>query len=248
MNLDQFISEMQARWGVSEGRSRQEWNWIHQDSSSPQSTVQRRVKEGYPLAYLLGSWEFFGLPIKVNSNVLIPRPETETLVEQVIKDHPLPPNMIVDVGTGSGCMAKALSTHWPTATVIGVDISFEAGLIARQNCPALDFLQGDLLSALRLPRGTLVVANLPYIPDNRVIDPQVINFEPRLALFGGPQGWELIDRLWSQIKVQPGLAVYIEFDPLAPPPPRDWSFFGDYDGSIRFAKLNPSERGIYETS
>ena len=152
--------------------------------------IQRRVARE-PVAYLTGRRYFFGLTFEVSPAVLIPRPETELLVEEVLglaSDGPL---AIADIGTGSGCIAVSLARRLPQADIIATDISSEALSIARQNAvhhrvaERIQFRQGDLLSPLTIPVNILV-SNPPYVSalDYETLAPEVKQYEPRLALVG----------------------------------------------------------------
>lgn len=151
-----------------------------------------------PLAYLRGTQEFFGLEFLVTPATLIPRPETELLVERGItclRQTPHPP-VFADIGTGSGCIAISLLKHIPEALAIGVDIAAEALFVAHQNArrhqvaERFALLRGDKLSALKPHRFALIVSNPPYIPSAEIgtLQPEVRDHEPRHALDGGPDG------------------------------------------------------------
>lgn len=161
--------------------------------------VQERCRHT-PLAYLRGSQEFYGLTFTVTPDVLIPRPETELLVEfalemlQAIPDRQ--PPIITDVGAGSGCIGIAILANNPGARALSLDISAPALAIARNNAQQngvsdrIRFVRSDLISGVG--RGTIdiLVSNPPYIPDGEIpiLQPEVRDFEPRLALEGGPDG------------------------------------------------------------
>ncbi|HQR09121.1 MAG TPA: peptide chain release factor N(5)-glutamine methyltransferase [Gemmatales bacterium] len=169
--------------------------------------VKQRV-EGCPVAYLVGFKEFYNLRFNVTPAVLIPRPETELLVLEAIrlaKPHPTP--RIVDVGTGSGAVALTLAKHLPQARMTAIDLSAEALEVAKKNAEQLKlnsvrFLQGDLLQPVANEKFDLVVSNPPYI-DSEVVKQLPItvkNFEPNLALDGGPGGTTIIERLAGEAK------------------------------------------------
>ncbi|MCH8940354.1 MAG: peptide chain release factor N(5)-glutamine methyltransferase [Chloroflexi bacterium] len=194
--------------------------------------VARRCKRE-PLPYILGHWEFYGLDYIVTPAVLIPRPETETLVELALicalsggtkereneSGHPL---KIADVGTGSGCVAISLAKRLPQATVIATDLSPDALAVARQNIERHDVAnqvhlqEGDLLSGYD-GKLDLIVSNPPYIPDGEVpgLQPEVALHEPSAALGGGPDGLSIIRRLMDQAAelLSPNGALMIEFNP-----------------------------------
>lgn len=172
-----------------------------EQAAAYEALIARRAA-GEPVAYLLGQREFFGLDFAVTPAVLIPRPETEHLVEAALAwlaQHPAA--CVADIGTGSGAIAVSVALHAPQAPVYAVDISEEALALAAQNAARhqarVTFLQGDLLEPLRaLPqRVDLLLANLPYIATEEVPRLEVSRHEPHLALDGGLDGLRLIERL-----------------------------------------------------
>ena len=180
-----------------------------------------RAALGEPLAYLTGRREFYGLDFEVDRHVLVPRPETELLVDRVLAARPA---RVLDVGTGSGCIAVTLAVRLPQAAITASDLSPTALAVARRNAQRhgvaqrITFMQSDLLdtfqpptshlssltSDLRPPTSAfqptfdLIAANLPYIDPNELTTLPVARFEPRLALDGGPGGLALIERLLRQ--------------------------------------------------
>jgi release factor glutamine methyltransferase len=204
--------------------------------------LQRRARRE-PVAYLVGSKEFFGLEFWVNQHVLIPRPETELLVETALDfvndrwplDNAEGPTQfaqstqswsdrareiyIVDVGTGSGCIAIAMATRLPGAMLFAIDASAEALTLARQNAgrhnvvDRITFLRGNLLHPLDRPVD-LIVSNPPYVSRSelRAVSPEISQYEPRLALDGGEDGLALIGPLLRQAteKLRPGGAMLVE--------------------------------------
>lgn len=154
-----------------------------------------------PAAYITGRREFFGLDFEVTPAVLIPRPETELLVEVALAElrgapgHPI----VVDAGTGCGCVAVSVAHGAPAACVVAVDSSVEALRVAARNCrrhaAAVSLVRGDLAGPVA--RADVVLANLPYIPTAEIdgLQPEVRDWEPRGALDGGPGGLALIRRL-----------------------------------------------------
>ena len=158
-----------------------------------QSLVALRAN-GHPVAYLVGAKEFRGLLLRVTPDVLIPRPETEDLVEAALERLPQgEPCKVVDLGTGSGCIAIAIARERPAARVTGVDTSSPALAVARENAAAhgveVEFLQGDWFSALGGRSFNLVVANPPYVAaDDAHLREGDLRFEPRKALVGGADG------------------------------------------------------------
>jgi release factor glutamine methyltransferase len=183
--------------------------------------LKRRLRYE-PLAYLRGEKEFFGRKFKVSPGCLIPRPETESLVEEVIRwirSRGISSGKIIDIGTGSGCIALSLQRELGSEfSFTAVDRSSEALSVAKSNAQSLgasniEFLQWDLLRSEDLPSAnewTVVVSNPPYIPSAEIPDLQadVRDFEPRMALDGGEDGLlfvrEIIDRFWPSLTI-PGL-------------------------------------------
>jgi release factor glutamine methyltransferase len=160
---------------------------------------------GKPAQYITGHQEFWGLDLIVSPAVLIPRPETEHVIETVLefaRQHQF--RRIVDVGTGSGCIALALATEFPAAEITGVDISAAALEIARANAARLQlritFAESDLLAALPAAAFDLVVSNPPYVGENEQdkVQRQVREFEPRVAVFSGAEGLDIFRRLIPQ--------------------------------------------------
>ena len=186
--------------------------------------ITRRVGRE-PLQYILGTQEFCGLEFNVNPAVLIPRPETQLLVEYVTQwisaDRPA---TIVDVCTGSGCIAVAIARMRPHARVIATDLSYPSLNVAKQNASRhgvgerIVWLEGDLLGPLAEleleAQVDVIVSNPPYIPeaDWATLQPEVRLFEPRGALVAGPQGTELHERLLREAGryLSPGGVVIME--------------------------------------
>ncbi|HXF52144.1 MAG TPA: peptide chain release factor N(5)-glutamine methyltransferase [Dehalococcoidia bacterium] len=174
-----------------------------------EALVARRLARE-PTAYIVGHREFYGLELECGPEALIPRPETELLVDIALewlrgREPPLDRPLVVDVGTGNGALAVALAVHWPRARVLAVDTSAPALILARRNAARhavadrVAFVRGDLLSPLRA-KADLVVANLPYVSadDWTRLAPEITRYEPREALVGGPRGTETIERLLSE--------------------------------------------------
>jgi release factor glutamine methyltransferase len=162
----------------------------------------RRRASGYPLPYLTGRAEFYGLEFEVTPEVLIPRPETETLIDIALARQS---TNVVDVGTGCGCIAISLAVHLPDAVVYGIDISPAALAVAQRNverhgvAERVQLMVGDVLHP-RPERVDLIVSNPPYIPKSRCpsLPASVRDYEPRLALDGGQDGMEIIRELLIQ--------------------------------------------------
>lgn len=171
------------------------------DESLIDAQMQRRIK-GEPLQYIRRRCEFYGREFFVDDRVLIPRPETELLVEAVLRIAPRGAR-IVDVGAGSGCIGITLKLERDDLDVIAVDRSLAALAVARRNRDALSarvrLAASDVLSATRT-QFQLVVSNPPYIPaaDVETLEVQVREHEPRMALTPGPRGTEVIEKLFAQ--------------------------------------------------
>lgn len=190
-----------------------------------ETAVGRRLRHE-PVQYITGTQEFYGLPLKVSAAVLIPRPETEHLVESVLEllphDRPL---AIADVGTGSGAIAIALATHLPLATVTALDLSTAALAVAQANartyslCERIRFLRSDLLDGLSAQEREggfdAIVSNPPYVPtgDHETLHPQVREHEPATALYAGEDGLSVYRRLVPQAAaaLRPGGLLAMEF-------------------------------------
>jgi release factor glutamine methyltransferase len=171
----------------------------------------RRRLEGCPVAYLVGRKEFYGLTLLVSPAVLIPRPDTETVVvEALALAKKLEAPHIIDIGTGSGAIAIALARHHPRAQVTAVDISAEALEVARRNAETYGvaersrFLRGDLLTPVDAESFDIIVSNPPYIAteDLPKLPVGVRQYEPRTALDGGPGGFGVFDRLVEQARTR----------------------------------------------
>lgn len=192
--------------------------------------LQKRA-EGVPVAYLTGEKEFMSLKFRVTPDVLIPRPETELLVERVLdflklQDHDRHHFLVADVGTGSGAIAVSLAFYHPRVRVLAIDIAEEALRVARYNAMRhgvqgrIEFLRGDLLTPLlkagETGKGDVVVANLPYIPTKEITFlPRDVRAEPEIALDGGSDGLDLYRRLLPQaaLFLAPGGLLACEVGP-----------------------------------
>lgn len=175
--------------------------------------VKRRAAHE-PIAYLIGKKEFFGLLFNVNKNVLIPRPETELIVEEAItriRNKESRIRNIIDVGTGSGAIAITLAKYLPNTKIIATDISAAALAVAKKNArwhgvnKKIKFIKINLLPANLKPQiPYLITANLPYLPTSRykIADQEIKKFEPKRAFVGGSDGLDLIKKLLIKIKKQ----------------------------------------------
>ena len=199
--------------------------------------IEKRAKY-YPVAYLVGKKEFYGIEFYVNKNVLVPRPETELIVENVIDycrgaihcaqkkgviNHA---PTILEIGTGSGCVALTLAKYLPKTKITAVDISEKALIVARKNRTLIQtrdrvslqntrFKQSNLLSNIGF-RPDIIVANLPYLDNLKEIlkesESKALKHEPQIALKGGRDGLDIYRKMFRQIKTKKwtGLTVFIE--------------------------------------
>src|SRR5687768_14145632 len=182
--------------------------------------VARRAR-GEPVAYLRGWKEFYGLRFAVDPRVLIPRPETEAVVDAIRASGA---RLVADIGTGSGAIAVALAVNDPEVRVIATDISADALAVARANVGAhrvagrVELRQGDLLAPIR-ERVDAVAANLPYLTDASVAEwtgeRTSLAFEPSIAVLAGPDGLALVRRAIRDLPriLRPGGSAYFECDP-----------------------------------
>ena len=183
--------------------------------------VKKSLSNQVPLPYIIGEWEFYGNSFKVTPDTLIPRPETEELVEHALAwlaDHP-DATQVVDVGTGSGCIAISLALLNPHLKIHAVDVSEAALQVAQENAhrhevtDRMHFRQQDLLQGDE-HLYDLIVANLPYIPTETLKTLEVADHEPWLALDGGETGLDLIERLLQQTrsKMRSEFCIILEFE------------------------------------
>lgn len=182
---------------------------------------QKNIKkccEGYPPQYLLGYTNFFGLQLKVNADTLIPRPETEELVEWILTDCTQKRNLkIVDIGTGSGAIGLALKSQRPDFNITATDISTKALAVAQKNAQALNLMlnlkQSDLFSSLE-EKYDIIVSNPPYIAydEESFMDESVKKYEPQMALFADNHGLAIYQRLATEIKpyLKQNTRLYVE--------------------------------------
>lgn len=176
------------------------------DSSAAEYFVLlERLRAGEPLQYLTGRMEFYGLDFEVNSSALIPRPETEIMVERALGIAAAYPNpLIADIGCGSGAVAVALAKNLPHAAVSAVDVSTEALVLAEHNaaslgCANIEFIKSDLMLGIRNKHFDIICANLPYVPSKEAHGNL---FEPQTALDGGQDGLDIIRALVRQLAKQ----------------------------------------------
>jgi release factor glutamine methyltransferase len=193
------LLEANRAWLITHGDA-----GIGEESASHYAELVERRYRGEPIQYITGETEFYGLPFRVTPDVLIPRPETEHLVEQAIalaREFTEP--RIVDVGAGSGAIAVVLAVHLAGARITTIDVSADALALARENAARnavseqLRFLQGDLLEPVAGEQFDLVVSNPPYVPerDRGSLSVEVREYEPSQALFAGEDGLDVYRRL-----------------------------------------------------
>ena len=203
------------------------WLMAHDDELLPSEAERdfvdrlRRCAQGEPLPYVLGWWEFYGRRFSVAPSVLIPRPETELLVDLGLAElrRRGAPARVIDVGTGSGCIAVSLAAAAPGFSVIATDVSRPALEVARSNAKAhkvlaqLRLVQASLLGGLK-GGWDLVCANLPYVAAERLPDLAVARREPKLALDGGQRGIGLTAQVVRSLKLglAPGGLALLEID------------------------------------
>lgn len=189
---------------------------ITQDAQKKYEIAVQKRAEHIPLQYIIGEQEFMGLRFKVNSNVLIPRQDTETLVEQVLKI--VKPGMkVLDLCTGSGCVLISVLKNAPELTGMGSDISKTALLVAKENAKLhevdAEWVRSDLFDNIT-ETFDVIMANPPYIPTGEILSlmPEVRDFEPENALDGGADGLDFYRKIVGQVKdyLNPGGYVYME--------------------------------------
>lgn len=186
--------------------------------------LAKRIETGEPLQYVIGHVDFWGLQINCDSRALIPRPETELLVEEVLSCRIMTdkrPATVVDVGTGTGCIVLTLAKQRPDASFKAVDISKDALELARENAKingmekSIFWMRNNLLQHFAPDSADVIVANLPYISskDWNGLSPSVRDHEPQTALDSGPTGMELIEDLALQARsiLVPNGMLFLEF-------------------------------------
>ena len=184
-----------------------------------QPLVDRRSRRE-PVAMITGTREFWSRDFAVTPNTLVPRPDTELIIEEALRILPDRASTVIDIGTGSGCLAVTLAAERPQDLVVATDISHEALLVARANARRhqvdgrLQFVRTDLASGLRI-QADLIVSNPPYVPyrDAGSLPLDVSDYEPAMALFGGRDGLAIIERLLATLtpRLAPHAAFIVEF-------------------------------------
>jgi release factor glutamine methyltransferase len=185
------------------------------------TTAINQLKDGIPLPYVLGEWEFFNLRFTITPDVLIPRPETEGLVDLALRwlQNNSGKRSCLEIGTGSGCIAVSLAKSFPDLKIIATDISGLALQVAKDNAgkhgvlEQIQFLERDLFTGIDQPYD-LLVANLPYIPSDKLRSLAVYQTEPSLALDGGQDGLHYIKGVLKKAgqHLNPGGAIFLELD------------------------------------
>ena len=187
-------------------------------------TALNRRKASEPLQYILGTWDFYSLPFITDPRALIPRPETELLVEQALAyiNKQSKPVNVLDLCTGSGCIAVAIAKLSNTR-VTATDISHDALALASENAKLhsldINFIQGDLFENLNAQQFDVIISNPPYIPSNEInqLQADIQNHEPHLALDGGIDGMDIYRRIIPQSLdfLTPGGMLFLEIGPIA---------------------------------
>ena len=226
---------------------------VRESELAPLRELLKRRGSGEPLQHLLGTVEFCGRSFRCDKRALVPRPETEQLVELLISHlkSEIASSRIIDVGTGSGVIALTLAAEFPTAEIVGADISDDALMLARENAERLKladrvlFLRSNLLESIQ-PDFDLIVANLPYVSaDDRENLSREVLHDPEVALFAGSRGDELLRQLIQDAPswLRPGGMLAMEIGlgqsealvaALAEKNYRDILTEKDYSGVIRF--------------
>lgn len=194
----------------------------HYDMELPATTLVRADSllkqrlDNIPIAYILNKKEFYGRDFIVNDHVLIPRPETEDIID-IVSELELETPTILDMGTGSGCIATTLALEIPNAKIVAVDISEEALAVATLNAKHLHarvtFKQSDMFDAVAHRNFDVVCANLPYVPDDLVTSKEITK-EPTQALFSGADGLQHYRNFFSDLSLQKHSPRYVVTESL----------------------------------
>lgn len=185
-----------------------EWMAAHGDEELSSDHLEQanqlltRRADHEPLAYITGSKEFYGRTFHVDNNVLIPRPESEAIIDLLKSFNRDDPCILYDIGTGSGCLAVTAKLEHPGCKVVGTDVSETALDVARENAQKLsadiEFITSDLLSKIQDLPSAIYLANLPYVPDGMITSPEITR-EPSLALFSDTDGLDHYRKFWAQV-------------------------------------------------
>ncbi|MBM3125002.1 MAG: peptide chain release factor N(5)-glutamine methyltransferase [Chloroflexi bacterium] len=244
--LTKLTTELQGEWPELDSQiilahalgQPRTWVLAHPETSLSNQQISQvqdavsKLQAGVPLPYIIGHWEFFGMEFEITRDVLIPRPETELLVEKAIHWLQASPERrtIADVGTGSGVIAVTIAVHVPGARILGTDISCAALKVAKRNAVKfdvsshVDFLECNLLPPHFDPLPTerhfdLICANLPYIPTEKLHRLPIYGREPEVALDGGADGLEVYRHLFELAPdwLAPGGMILIETEAMLGP-------------------------------
>lgn len=192
MLMLQPLFDQDTAWFITHGENEVADETIEQFTEY----VEQRIN-GKPLAYILGTQQFMGWQLACDERALIPRPETEQLVEQVVKqvrDFKLESGKFLEIGTGTGAISLALKKYFPEADVTATDVSTEALELAEENRARLkvdiDFIESDLFNSVPKEQYDLIVANLPYVPTQKLefVSEQILDWEPMIAIEAGEDG------------------------------------------------------------
>lgn len=193
-------------------RKNREWLLAHDDteiSSSHLLMLNTKVAQRLthkPLAYIRNTQEFYGRNFYLDENVLIPRPESESIINLLLSAKYELTTTVIDIGTGSGCLAVTTKLELPDTKVVACDISDNALKIAKRNAKNLhaniDFVKSDLLTSIPDLQSSIFLANLPYVPTNLITSPEITH-EPTQALFSGTDGLDMYREFWQQVAKLP---------------------------------------------
>jgi len=227
MTIDQWLqssTELLQNHGINSARldcsiiaehtlsQTREWIAAHGDTcikvsvlNSLELKIKKRLKH-IPVAYIIGSKEFYGRSFQVDQDTLIPRPESEEIISQLLSlvDNNLveADTLVADIGTGSGILAVTAKLELPRTTVIATDVSLSTLQVAEKNASHhgahIQLYHVDLLDLPKAIDPTIILVNLPYVPES-LITSEEIKFEPKLALFSGVNGLDLYERFWQQL-------------------------------------------------
>lgn len=198
-----------------------EWLLAHNEtpiSVSEERAINRMLKQRLnhiPLAYITGHKEFYGRDYLVDSDVLIPRPESEDIIDLLLGLDESSFEKVIDVGAGSGCLAITAKLELPNSNVVAIDNSIKALEVAKRNANRLkaevDFIVSDLIESVTLSDKTVILANLPYVPSGLITSTEITR-EPKEALFSGEDGLSHYQLFWSQLAVKnkDGLTIIVE--------------------------------------
>lgn len=182
---------------------------LNNDELNEFHKIQKKIKDGLPVQYAIGKWNFYGYDFDINENVLIPRPETELLVENILKEN-LDNKNILDIGTGSGAISISLYLEMKNIGVLNfsidaLDISSDALKVAKSNAKKYDaiinFFESDLFTNISEKKYDIIVSNPPYLSEKEYLDVDpLLYYEPKLALVGGFTGYEIYSKIVKEAR------------------------------------------------